>query len=120
MTYGGDLFVKIYGDLVNLSRGGQVALEAVLKESLDRVDKDDRSTPITLYPIVEGFGDEKLVSISPRVSFGKPTVAGTGTNTAVIAHRYEAGETIDEIAFDYDINPHFIKGAISYEYRTAA
>lgn len=120
ITYDRDVFVKQYGDLVNLSRGGQVALEAILRRYLERVDRDDRSTPITLYPIVEGFGDEKPVAINPRVSFGKPTIAGTGTNTAVVARRYEAGETVHEIANDYELDPHLIEGAISYEYERAA
>lgn len=120
MRYNKDVFVKHYGDLVNLSRGGQIALEAVLRRYLDRVDRDDRSTPITLYPIVEGFGDEKPVAINPRVSFGKPTIYGTGTNTAVVARRYEAGETVDEIAYDYEIDTRLVEGAISYEYERAA
>ena len=120
MTYDRNVFVRRYGELINLSRGGQIALEAVLKQYLSRVDRDDRSTPITLYPIVEGFGDDKPVAINPRVSFGKPTISGTGTNTAVVARRYEAGETVDEIAHDYDIDPRLVEGAISYEYARAA
>lgn len=120
MTYNRNVFIKRYGELIDLSRDGQVALEVVLRQYLSRVDRDDRSTPITLYPIVEGFGDGKPVAINPRVSFGKPTIYGTGTNTAVVARRHQAGETVDEIAYDYDIDPRLVEGAISYEYARAA
>lgn len=120
LTHGGDMFIEYYGDYVSVSKNGQIALEAVLRQYLSRVDRDSRLTPITLHPIVEGFGEEKPVAINPRVSFGKPTITGTGTNTVVVAIRHEAGETVEEIADDYSIDPQYIRGAIAYEYRAAA
>jgi uncharacterized protein (DUF433 family) len=35
------------------------------------------------------------------VSFGRPVLAGTGIPTAVIAERYKAGESMDDLADDY-------------------
>lgn len=119
-THSGDMFIEYYGDYVSVSKSGQIALEAVLKQYLRRVRRDSELAPVTLYPLVDGFGEDKPVSINPRVSFGKPTVFGTGTNTAIVALRHEAGETIEEIADDYSIDPQLIRGAIAYEYRAAA
>lgn len=119
-THGGDMFIEYYGDYVSVSKNGQIALEGVLRQYLRRIHRDNRLAPVTLYPIVEGFDEEKPVAINPRVSFGKPTIYGTGTNTAVVAMRHEAGETVEEISDDYNIDPQFIRGAIAYEYRAAA
>jgi uncharacterized protein (DUF433 family) len=41
------------------------------------------------------------VVIDPRISFGRPVLAGSGIPTAVIADRYKAGESVDELADDY-------------------
>ena len=39
--------------------------------------------------------------IDPRVSSGRPVLVGSGIPTAVIAERYKAGESIDQLADDY-------------------
>jgi uncharacterized protein (DUF433 family) len=113
-TYGGNVFIKHYGDMINLP-GGQITLEKILDRYLKRVDRDARKVPITLYPIIEDLGDERPVSIDPRVLFGKPTVTGTGIHTAVIAERYRSGEGIEQLASDYRLDPDLITGALMYE-----
>ena len=39
--------------------------------------------------------------IDPFVSFGRPVLAGTGIVTAVLAERFKAGESVEELAKDY-------------------
>jgi uncharacterized protein (DUF433 family) len=41
------------------------------------------------------------VVIDPRLSFGRPVLAGTGIPTVVIAERCNAGESMEELASDY-------------------
>ena len=53
--------------------------------------------------------------IDPHVSFGRPVLVGTGIPTAVIAERYKAGESIDELAGDYGRGPSEIEEAIRCE-----
>jgi uncharacterized protein (DUF433 family) len=53
--------------------------------------------------------------MDPYVSFGRPVLAGTGITTAIIAERYKAGESIEELARDYDRVPHDIQEAIRCE-----
>ena len=114
-TFGGDMFTQYLGETINLSKSGQVAIKDMLERYLRRVERDESSIPIKLYPDFEGVGDERPIVINPRVSFGKPTIAGTGIHTAVIIHRIDAGEAPDDLARDYDITLEHIKDVVRYE-----
>jgi uncharacterized protein (DUF433 family) len=39
--------------------------------------------------------------IDPYVSFGRPVLVGTGIATSVVAERYKAGESIEQLSTDY-------------------
>ena len=58
--------------------------------------------------------------IDPNVSFGRPVLAGTGIPTAVIAERFNAGETIAELIEDYNRTPTEIEEAIRCERQKSA
>jgi uncharacterized protein (DUF433 family) len=116
MTYGPDVFVHYYGEVVNLNRGGQIALRELIESYMKRVERDENDIPYRLYPIVQGSSVEKPVSVDPRVSFGRPTIYGTGVATAVIAERIDAGEDIEEVAVDYHLPPQLISDANLYEH----
>ena len=61
------------------------------------------------------------VVIDPYVSFGRPVLVGTGIPTAVIAARYKAGESVDDLADDYGRSREEIEEAIRCErFREAA
>lgn len=102
-TNGVDLFLSRYGELVNLSRDGQLAIRKILEGYLQRIERDDAGMAARLYLFTRkrDLHEPKVVMIDPRISFGRPVLAGTGIATAVIAERYKAGETIDELAEDY-------------------
>jgi uncharacterized protein (DUF433 family) len=117
LTSAGEIFLEHYGELINLSRSGQFAMRKVLEAHLRRVERDDRHIPIRLYPFLT-FRDERdirSVVIDPCVSFGKPVVVGSGIKTSVLAQRLDAGETIDELARDYGLDPALIEDAILFE-----
>lgn len=120
-TNGVDVFVEHYGDLINASRDGQLAMKQVLQEYLTRVDHDPSGRAARLYPFLRlsGTAQPKSVVIDPYVSFGKPVIAGTGLPTRVVAERYKAGESIPEIARDYGRKAEEIDEAIRYELRVA-
>lgn len=103
-TDGVDLFVRKYGELVNIAQSGQIEMRRVVEAYLRRVERDEAGVVARLYPFTrKRHPDEpKLIVIDPRVSFGRPVLAGTGIPTAVIAERYKAGESIDDLAADYD------------------
>ena len=58
-------------------------------------------------------GDTSQVVIDPRISFGAPTAAGIPTQ--VIAGRYEAGETPNDIASDFAISEVAVWDALHFE-----
>lgn len=121
LTDGKDLFVKRYGQLINASREGQLALLEVLERYLARVERDPRGAPIRLYPFAGLREDEaKPVVIDPRVEFGRPCLAGAGVPTSIVAERCKAGESIAALAHDYGMEPKQIEGALRYELRLAA
>jgi uncharacterized protein (DUF433 family) len=122
LTGGGDLFIEHYRELVSLNKSGQFALKEILKDYLARVDRDVNDIPIRLYPYINERSEDKKVVIDPRVSFGFPTLKGTGIKTRVIVSRIDAGESVEEVATDYGIEPEQVTSAILYEqvYKQAA
>lgn len=115
-TNGVDLFWQ-WAQTENLSRGGQFAIREILDAHLKRVSWAD-GNPIRLYPFRRW--DEDLdaatpVMIDPKISFGRPVVAGTGIPTAVIAERFQGGEGIEELAADYGMAVDQVQEAIRRE-----
>jgi Protein of unknown function (DUF433) len=53
-----------------------------------------------LYPFVmeRTQNEPRLIQINPAVGFGKPVIAGTVISTAVVASRFNARESIDDLA----------------------
>jgi uncharacterized protein (DUF433 family) len=120
-TDGLDLFVERYGRLINISRAGQLAMRELLVTSLKRIERDNSGIPIKLYPFT--WSDirhaPKIVVIDPRLSFGRPVIAGTGLATEVIAERYKAGESMDDLAKDCGREKAEIEEAIRCELEAA-
>ena len=58
-------------------------------------------------------GRDSQVMIDPRIAFGDPMVSGL--STYVIRGRYNAGETISEIADDFEISESAIWDALRFE-----
>lgn len=102
-TDGLDLFVQKYGQLINITREGQLALRKLLQAHLRRIEWDESGQAIRLYPFTRKRDPEepKTVVIDPYVSFGRPVLVGTGIPTAIIAERLKAGDSIDTLADDY-------------------
>ena len=121
-TNGLDLFIEQYGRLVNISRAGQLAIRSVIEAALRRIERDPRGVPIKLYPFTRNNTDDApaMVVMDPALSAGRPIIAGTGLATEVIAERYKAGETVAELARDYERIKAEIEEAIRCELRAAA
>ncbi len=120
-TDGLGLFVERYGELLNVAREGQLAMRRVLEAYLSRIDRDPRGGVARLYPFTRrgSFDEPRAVVIDPWISFGRPVLAGTGIPTAVIAQRLKGGETIQELALDYERPISDIEEAIRCELKAA-
>lgn len=121
-TDGSNLFIQKLGQLINVSQEGQLAMRELLDAHLRRIQRDPSGLAVRLYLFTrKRMAEEpKVVMIDPRVSFGKPVLAGTGVPTAAIAERYKAGESIDELASDYGQQRSEIEEAIRCELEVEA
>ena len=90
-------------------------MKELLTAHLERVERDSSSIPIRLYPLVPGEKAERPVVIDPNVSFGRPTVVGSGIQTAVLVQRFDAGESLGDLAADYGLPEERIKSAVLFE-----
>lgn len=121
-TDGIDLFVEKYGQIINVSRDGQIEMKEIIQAYLHRIERDPKGIPVRLYPFLlkrrleEAEKEPKLVVIDPRISFGRPVIAGTGIPTEVVAERYEAGDSMAELAEDYGRKASEIEATIRYEF----
>jgi len=115
-THGGEVFLEKYGELINLSASGQIAMRRLLEEHLKRIEWDQWQFPVRLYPYASRESvSERKIAIDPTISFGRPVLLHRGVSTAAIANRIDAGETVQELARDYDLSIGEIEEAVLYE-----
>lgn len=127
-----DLFVKSpIGNYICASLHGQQVIKEVVDQYLHRIERDNFDlSPFRLYPFLSEIkvntknsknslrdleAQPKNIVIDPLISFGRPTLAGTGISTNVIAGRFRAGDSEKALAKDYDLEETQIKEALNYE-----
>jgi uncharacterized protein (DUF433 family) len=120
---GKDLFVRLLehgGEehTINASRRGQFAIRAVVDLYLRRIEYGPDGWPKKFYPVRRGDAEHRTFAIQPNLAGGHPVIEGTGIRVSVIVGRFSGGETVDELAEDYGIDPSVVQKAI--EYATAA
>ena len=112
-TAAGDLFLQRYGELINLSKSGQLALRKMLEAHLQRIEWD-RNLPVRLYPFID-FDSRKVIAIDPLIKFGRPVIMRKAVSTSILVERIDAGESLKAVADDYDLEMNEIEMAILYE-----
>lgn len=114
----GDVLIDTYAGLVKVSATSLIAMRHQFKAHLAGIDWDEKGTPVRLFPAFAGFsipGAENTVVIDPMLCFGSPVLAPSCVSTAVIAARVDAGETMAELALDYDLHMRDIEAAVLFE-----
>ena len=121
-TDGLDLFIERYGHLVSISQAGQTVMRERMTAALHRIDRGPQGLPIKLYPFTRSTIDDApaLIVIDPTLAAGRPVLKGTGLATGILAERYKAGESVAQLARDYERSKAEIEEAIRCELRTAA
>jgi uncharacterized protein (DUF433 family) len=116
-TSAGKVFLDRYGELIELSASGQLAMRRLFDEHLKRVEWDSSKFPVRLFPFVSAAApsEERPIVIDPRIAFGRPVVERRSVSTAAIAERIDAGESVEDVAADYDLRPADIEQAALYE-----
>ena len=56
-----------------------------------------------------------MITSDPRISGGRPVVANTGVPTSIIAERFEAGESIADLVYDYGLYAEQVETALRHE-----
>lgn len=120
-TDGLDLFIEHYDELINASQDGQRAMKEVVSAYLQRIDRDGKGLPIRLYPFTRKresaeapVNAPRLILFAPDVAFGKPVVAGTGIPVEEIVSRFDAGDSLTDIAGDFRIEPLAVEEALRF------
>lgn len=119
-TDGIDLFLEHAGDYINVSRHGQLGIKGVLSTYIHRIDWDNKSGLANqLFPFVvnESEKEPRAIVLNPRISFGRPVIFGTGISTAVIAGRFNARDSVPDLAEEYGLKEAQIEEAIRWESR---
>lgn len=111
-----DLYADRDGLLVDASKGAQLGIRGILEVYLSRVEKDG-SGAVRFYPFTRPRLEEapRLVSIDPKIAFGRPVITGTSIPTAVLHERWKAGDSITDLAEDYARPFAEIEEALRYE-----
>lgn len=110
-----DLFIDRLGQVINVSQPtDQLSLE-FYRMHLERVVVDPKG--LHFFPFVLGpsASEPKTIEINPLVGFGKPVLAGTGISTAIIASRFNARESVTNLAEEYGCTPQQIEEALRWE-----
>ncbi len=112
----GGLFLERYGQLIDLTGAGQLAMKKILQAHLRRVDAQN----FLLYPFLPDGVEQALelskpIVINPYVAFGHPVTRSRSISTEIIALRVGAGESESDLAKDYDLPREVIEAAVIYE-----
>jgi uncharacterized protein (DUF433 family) len=116
-TSGRDVFVKASnGFLLDvLHQSGTQAWDEVLDPFLDTLDYEGEIAR-RWWP----RGKDEPIVVDPDYGFGLPVVWRSGVRTEIIAERFRAGDTREEIAYDFGISPAEVEAALRYEVPDAA
>ncbi len=115
----GHRLIKELGEqaLLELGTGGQSAFEAVLVPFCRQLDFDTASQlAARFFPM----GREVPIVVSPKHAFGRPVVSGTNVTTEAIANLVRGGESMDDIAHEYELPIEQIDAAWRFENSLAA
>jgi len=117
-TNGVDILTEELGRMINLSKDGQLEITNFLSLHLERIECSSKGV-FRFFPFVmsRASTEPKFIVIDPEVGFGKPVIAGTGISTATIAARFNARESVDELAEEYGRTKREIEEAIRWEQR---
>jgi uncharacterized protein (DUF433 family) len=116
-TDGVDLCVRYEDSVINLSRKGQREIGEFVSLYLRRIQRDESGRVARLYPFVVADRDDepKSICISPAVSFGRPVLAETGISTSVIVGRFNARDSVEDLAREYQVPASILEDAIRWE-----
>ena len=83
-------------------------MKEILGVYLKRIEWGAHGLPAKLYPftrdtdsVIAPASSPRVVVMNPKISFGRPVVAGTGIPVSSIYERYKAGDSVADLARDF-------------------
>ncbi len=113
-TDGYDVFVQDLGHPVSASRKGQGGIPEILSRFLQRIERDPNQIPLRFYPLTYDKSP-KAILMDPTVAYGRPVIKGTRVTTLMVFERYSGGESLHDIALDYDLDMAAVEEALRCE-----
>jgi uncharacterized protein (DUF433 family) len=110
------------GQVVNASKGGQTAFDAIVTPYLRRVSRNLNGLAQSIIPFTKKeYRDtqaesNKVVEIDPGRCFGVPVLIGSRLTTPHLAGLYRGGDSVAEIARSYGRSMAEVKEAIEWEF----
>lgn len=93
---------------------GQLVLRDAVSQYLERVDfYEGDGAALRMYPL----GRDTQILIDPRRSSGSPTIRGVRTDA--LAELVDAGEPIEQVLEDFDLDQQELRAALAFEWRPA-
>ncbi len=96
------------GEWMDASRGGQRPFPGVMEPWITRVDFGQLG-PATSWTPVDG------VILDPTVQAGAPCLDGTRLTTRTIAQLHDGGDSVEDIAWAYELETDLVSRALKYE-----
>lgn len=108
--------VGLQTELQFVVRTGQYTLP-VWTEPVERFKQSIRwsSESDDAVPVVIWLDEDHLIEVDPERGFGDPVIAGRGVQTSVIAELHAAGESVRQIAEEYELTEREVEAAIAHE-----
>lgn len=108
---GYDQIIKSEKDkLLNVTKRGQLAWNEILSGLLQEFEYDSEIGTVLRWRVA---GTDNPIRIDPRVAFGSPHVSGVAT--WVLRDRWNSGESVADIAEDYDLSSDLVTAALRFE-----
>ena len=102
--------------LIELKGAGQISMWPALERYLHQLDFDMDDLARRWYPAGRGTP----IVVDPKISFGAPVVQGTRIETRALAELFQGEDSVDELAWLYDISPAQVRAAVEFERSLAA
>jgi len=96
--------------LLDLNEHGQLAWTEILSRLLQQFEYDPHIGAVIRWQV---DGIDSPVRLDPRLAFGAPQV--NGIPTWVLRERWRSGESLADIAGDYDLESHLVSSALRFE-----
>ena len=94
----------------------QTTLRPLVERYLERIERDEDGLASRLFPITRDDGSNaRSIVIDPSRRFGRPILASTNLETAIVADRFFAGDSTAVLAVDFGIDEAKVEEAIRFE-----